>query len=186
ASSAHHNRATPDDDTRRHDDHDSTHHHNNNGHHNDDNDHHKHHDNDADDYHHNHHDNDDTADDHDVHQCAVRAGADPDSGAADPATADPAAAVPAAAVPAAVPVPAASAGALNGRFLDVSRVVACGHMCRGVLDQGRLVRTADLGGPGASRVEAAARRRVDRARHVALQHQPLARGVALRIGNGHR
>src|SRR3954467_2541605 len=119
--------------------------------------------NDADNH---HHDNHNANDDHDLHQRAVRAGADSDSGAGSA-------------------VSTASA-ALSGRLLDVSRMVAGGHMCRRVLEQCGLVGRANLGGPGTARAEAATGRRVDWAWHIASQHQPLARGVAFRIGNRHR
>ena len=52
-------------------------------------------------------------------------------------------------------------------------------------DQRRLVGRADLGRVAAARVEAAAARRVDRARHVALEHDPLALRRS-RIGDRHR
>ena len=53
-----------------------------------------------------------------------------------------------------------------------------------VRDQRRLVRRADGGRVAAARMEVAAARRVDRARHVALEHDALA--LRQRIGDRHR
>jgi hypothetical protein len=97
AAATHHDGGT-DDDADHHDDADD-HHHNNDHHHNDDHVDHDHNndnnddnhadddhnnDNHADDDHHDHHHADDDTDDDDLHNRAVRAGADSDSGAAEP------------------------------------------------------------------------------------------------------
>ena len=90
SAATHHHRRAGDDDVRHHDaadDHHHDHDHDNHDHHDDD----HHHDDDyhhADDDHHNH-DRDNDTDDDDLHQRAVRAGADSDSGAAEPGSALP-------------------------------------------------------------------------------------------------
>ena len=56
----------------------------------------------------------------------------------------------------------------------VQRVVAGGEAAAAVVDERRPLGRADLGRVAAARVEAAAGRRVDRARHLALEHDPLA------------
>ena len=61
--------------------------------------------------------------------------------------------------------------------VHIERMVAGRRVSCGVLDQGGLVGRADIGRTRATRVETAAGRRIDRAWHVALEHQPLARGV---------
>ena len=53
------------------------------------------------------------------------------------------------------------------------------HVATGVLGQRRLDRAADLGCARATRVEPAGRRRVDRARRLALQRDPLALAILL-------
>ena len=118
--------STADDDIRHHDDaaYDHNHDNHNDDNHNDDDDH-DHdddddHHNDADDNHHDH--NDDATDDDDVHQSAVRAGADSDSGAADPAVSA-----------SAVPVPSASACCperpLSSTFRGWWQAATCAEAC---------------------------------------------------------
>ena len=58
--------------------------------------------------------------------------------------------------------------------VDAERVVAGREVAAAVVDERRLDRRADVRRVAAARVEAAAGRRVDRARDVALQHDPLA------------
>src|SRR6478672_3897107 len=58
-------------------------------------------------------------------------------------------------------------------LVDVERVMAGGEMAVAVVDERRLYFLADIGRVAAARMEAAAARRVDRARDVSLEHDPL-------------
>src|SRR5436190_1465816 len=75
--------------------------------------------------------------------------------------------------------------ALERLLVDVQRVVARGEVPIAVVRERRLDLHADLRHVAATRVEAAARRRVDRARDVALEDDPLALVAQVRIRDRH-
>ena len=66
------------------------------------------------------------------------------------------------------------ADAVQHRLVDVERMVAGRKVAVAVVDERWLDLAADVGRVAAARVESAARRRVDRRGHVALEHDPLA------------
>ena len=70
-------------------------------------------------------------------------------------------------------------------LVHVERVVAGGEVAVAVVHERRLDLGADLRRVAAARVEAAAGGRVDRARHVALEHDPLALLGEVGVGHGH-
>ena len=63
--------------------------------------------------------------------------------------------------------------------------MARGEVAAAALDERRLLDRADIGGVRTPRVEATAARRVDRARDVAAQHDPLSGPLDDRVGNRH-
>ena len=77
---------------------------------------------------------------------------------------------------------------LQRRLVDVERVMTSGKMPVAIVDERRLELFAHVGRIAAARMKAAAAGRVDRARHVSLEHDPfpllgqigIARALALR------
>src|SRR5207248_3047442 len=62
---------------------------------------------------------------------------------------------------------------LQGRLIDIERMMTSGEVTVAVYDEWRLALLAHVGRVPAARMEAAIARRVDRARHLALEYDPL-------------